>query len=307
MQLAEELAINWRSRLQTDCPSLNSSIRESIVQWLLGENPERLNELEAIQRDIVEQAMDYRYRILLQRYLYTGPDRAYRNLIQRLGSLFLIRNSIRTGIALSRDRHRSVVDVLQEVIHLLLQKDRYMQQQMEWIRQCTQDNRMRNALLLTSLEEYCLRPIRNKPLLIYRFVNYLRQSQRGGMTHIPTGDFIKLVSEEVAPDESEGRVSLLDDEAISQYQDEQAWRDLRELQAEVQTKLEDYLVQRNIDENAVPWLKLYLQGHSQEAIAKTLNLQIKQVYRLREKISYHAKEVFATRSQPELVSEWLRH
>lgn len=305
MALADELASNWRLQLQTDLPDLKTDAQESIVSWLLGENPERLNDLNSVQKEIAQQAMDYRYRILRQRYLNVGPDRAYRSLIQRLGSLFLIRNRVRTWIALSRDRQRTVVDVLQEVIHLLLQKDSYMQQQMTWIGSCSTDPRLRNALLLASLEEYCLRPIRNQPLLVYRFVNYLRQSQRGGMTHVPTGDFIKLVSEEVAPEESEGTVSLLDDEAVAQYQEDQAWQEVQELRTQVQQRLEAYLIERGVDENAVSWLQLYLQGHSQEAIAKTLGLQIKQVYRLREKISYHAKEVFATKNQSELVSSWL--
>jgi len=50
-----------------------------------------------------------------------------------------------------------VVDVLQEVIQELLQSDRYMQQQMAWIAECTVDARLRNALLFASTEEYCLR------------------------------------------------------------------------------------------------------------------------------------------------------
>ena len=35
-------------------------------------------------------------------------------------------------------------------------------------------------------------------------------------------------------------------------------------------------------------------------------MDIKQVYRLREKISYHAVKVFAVKSQPEMVAEWLK-
>jgi len=36
-----------------------------------------------------------------------------------------------------------------------------------------------------------------------------------------------------------------------------------------------------------------------------LNLEIKQVYRLREKISYHAVRIFALKEQHELVGNWL--
>lgn len=54
------------------------------------------------------------------------------------------------------------------------------------IARCTADPRLRNALLLAATEEYCLRPVCNKPLLVYRFVNYLRRTQRGGLTQVPT-------------------------------------------------------------------------------------------------------------------------
>ena len=36
-----------------------------------------------------------------------------------------------------------------------------------------------------------------------------------------------------------------------------------------------------------------------------MELDIRQVYRLREKISYHAIRVFGLKSQPELVTSWL--
>ena len=77
--------------------------------------------------------MEYRWRILSQRYLGVGRDRAYRNLITRLGSLVTLRNKIQTWIALSRDRQQKVLDVLQEVLQELLQSDNYMQQQMAFI------------------------------------------------------------------------------------------------------------------------------------------------------------------------------
>lgn len=305
MTLAEEFSEEWRSRLAAEIPEYSSGMRESIVRWLVGEDASRFETLTPAQRQIVEQAMDYRYRILRQRYLGMSPERAYKGLIQRLSNLFLIRNKIRTWIALSRDRQRTVVDVLQEVIQELLQNDRYMQQQVTWIAQCTRDVRLRNALLLASTEEYCLRPIRNQPLLCYRFVNYLRRSQKGGMTQVPADDFIRLVSQEVGPDDAEGSVSLLDSQAIAQYQDEQAAEEQQDLRNSVQQRFEAYLLEKKVDPQAVEWLRLYLQGQSQEAIAKALNLNVKQVYRLREKVSYHATRVFASKTQPELVSTWL--
>ncbi len=305
MTLAEEFLETWRSRLKAELPEQNSTNRDSIAYWLIGENPARLNDFTPTQRQIAEQAMDYRYRILRQRYLEVSPVRAYKGLIQRLSNLFLIRNKIRTWIALSRDRQRSVVDVLEEVIQELLQGDRYMQQQATWIAQCTRDSRLRNALLLASVEEYCLRPIRNQPLLCYRFVNYLRRTQKGGMTQVPANDFIRLVSHEIAPDEAEGSVSLLDSRAVAEYQENQALQEQQETRNAVQCRFEAYLLEKQVDSNAIAWLRLYLQGQSQEAIAKALNLNIKQIYRLREKISYHATKVFAVKTQSDLVSSWL--
>ena len=304
MVLADVLTTEWRSRLEADIPSHSAATRESITHWLIGDNTARFDDLTPTARQIAEQAMDYRYRILRQRYLGFGPERAYKSLIQRLSSLFLIRNKIRTWIALSRDRHRTVVDVLQEIIQELLQTDTYMQQQILWISKCTQDARLRNALLLASTEEYCLRPIRNQPLLSYRFVNYLRRSQRGGMTQVPAQEFIRLVSEEISPDESEGSVSLLDAQAVAQYQDAQSAEEQQELRAAVCQRFEDYLMDK-LGPTAAEWLRLYLQGRSQEAIAEALDMPVRQVYRLREKINYHAVRVFASKNQQDLVVAWL--
>jgi hypothetical protein len=300
----QQILDTWRSKLTAELPNVPQQ-HEAILQWLMGENPERFNEMDASQLKIAANAMDYRYRILVERYLNTPPERAYRNLIQRLSGLFLIRNKIKTWISLSRDRARSVVDVLQEVIQELMQQDSYLQQQTAWIGKCSTDKRLRNALVLATTEEYCLRPIRNQPLLMYRFVNYLRRSQRGGMTQVPTADFIRLVSEEIGSgDESEGTVSLLDSSAVVLYEEEQAQQDQQEARSIVVENLRIYL-QDKLGAEAVQWLQLYLQGKTQEAIANDMNLPIKQIYRLREKVGYHAIKVFAAKRNPELVAEWL--
>jgi hypothetical protein len=301
---AHELEQSWRKRLSSDYPDQSPATRESIIRWLLGDNLERFDTLMPNQLDIVSQAMDYRYRILRQRYLGIDPVQAYRNLTNRLASLVTLRNKIRTWVSLSRDRQRAVVDVLQEVIQELLNSDRYIQKQIAWISQCTEDTRLRDALLLTTIEEYCLRPIRNQPLLVYRFVNFLRRSQRGGMTHVPEGDQVRLVSEEVTPDDMDAPVSLLDNQAVAQYQESQVFEEQQTLRKSVRQEFEAYL-RENLGPEAAEWLRLYLQGQSQEAIARALNKPIKEVYRLREKISYHAIRVFSIKGKPELVASWL--
>ena len=303
-KLADELTEDWRQRLLNDYPEQSAATRQSIIDWLLGDNLERFDSLAPHQLEIAKQAMDYRYRIMRQRYLGVEPERAYRNLTTRLAGLVTLRNKIRTWVSLSRDRQRAVVDVLQEVIQELLNSDRYIQKQIAWIAQCTNDMRLRDALLLTSVEEYCLRPIRNQPLIVYRFVNFLRRSQRGGMTHIPEGDNVRLVSEEVTPEDADAPVSLLDNQAVENYQESQSWEEQQTMRMAVRREFEAYLIE-NLGPEAAQWLRLYLQGKSQEAIAQALNKPVKEIYRLREKISYHAIRVFSVKAKPELVSNWL--
>lgn len=303
-KLADELERDWLARLASDYPDQSRVTREGIVRWLLGENPERFDTMLPSQLAIAKQAMDYRYRILRQRYLGVAQERAYRNLTTRLAGLVTLRNKIRTWVSLSRDRQRAVVDVLQEVIQELLNSDRYIQKQILWIAECTNDKILRDALLLTSIEEYCLRPIRNQPLLVYRFVNFLRRSQRGGMTHVPEGDLVRLVSEEVTPEDTDAPVSLLDNQAYANYQEDQAFEEQQALRVLVRQEFEAYLTE-NIGTEAAQWLRLYLQSKSQEEIASALNKPVKDVYRLREKITYHAIRVFSIKEKPQLVASWL--
>ncbi len=304
MTLAESWIKEWRSQLENDYPNHSSHSKDSIVRWLLGENPEQLDTLSPEQQDRIKQGLNFRYRILQQRYFEVSPQQAYRHLMQRLSSLVILRQKVRLWVATSRDRQRQVVDVLQEVVQEMLNSDRYLQQQLSWISDCTHDPKLRNALLLTTLEEYCLRPIRNQPLLAYRFVNYLRRSQRGGLTQVPVGEWVKQISEEVLSNETEESVSLLDQQAVSYYEEQQEYEEQKSQRLTVQTEFETYL-KENVDPIAAEWLKLYLQGLSQDAIAQKLNVPIKQIYRLREKVSYHAVRNFTLKQKPELVSNWL--
>lgn len=304
MTLAESWTNQWRFQLENDYPNSSQDKRESIINWLLGEHFTSLDSLPTNQQERIKLGLNFRYQILQQRYLDTPPEKAYRNLMQRLGSLMILRQKVRLWVSTSRDRQRQVVDVLQEVVQEMLNSDRYLQQQIQWISQCTNDRQLSNALLFTILEEYCLRPIRNQPLLVYRFVNYLRRSQRGGLTQVPAGEWIKQLSDEILSDETDDTISLLDNQAISQYEDDQYFQTQQNQRLKVQAEFEDYLI-KNVDSKAAEWLRLYLQGLSQEAIAQKLNLPIKQIYRLREKVSYHAIKNFTLKQNPELVTSWL--
>jgi hypothetical protein len=200
IEFARELETFWEKRLQEDCADRPDQTRKSIALWLLGENRERFADMDDGQKAITRQAIEYRYRILHQRYLGANPSRAYRNLISRLGALAVLRNKIRTWVSLSRDRQRAVADVLQEVIQEMIESDRYIQATIARIARCSVNPALRNSLLLASIEEYCMRPIRNQPLLAYRFTNYLRRVQKGGMTQVPQKERIKMISEELTPE-----------------------------------------------------------------------------------------------------------
>ncbi|MEO0408573.1 MAG: HetZ-related protein 2 [Cyanobacteria bacterium P01_A01_bin.135] len=303
--VVEDLKYQWQSRLQSDFPDQPTEHCDSIVAWLLGDtSPDSDQAATPQQQRVQQQAIDYRYRILCKRYLNVPQSRAYRQLLNRLSSVFVVRNKVRTWISLSRDRYRSVTDVLQEVIQEMIRSDRHMQEQIEQIGHCTTDSRLRNALMLTSIEEYCLRPIRNQPLITYRFVNYLRRSQRGGMTQVPTQDIIRLVSEERVFDDGDNPVSLLDGEAIAHYEDDQFWQEQQALRHSVKQEFITYL-KETLGDEAVQWLELYLQGHTQDMIAQQMELPVNRVYRLREKVSYHAVKVFGTKRRSELVTIWL--
>jgi DNA-binding NarL/FixJ family response regulator len=301
---AEAITQDWRQRLQQDLPDQSAAVHDALLQWLLGEHPERLDQLTAAELALTQQAMAYRYRILQQTYWGLPPERAYQALLKKLSGLFLIRSKIRTWITLSRDRQRTVKDVLQEVLQEMLQSDRHLQQQLSWINRCTRRDQLRNLLTLATLEEYSLRPIRQQPLLVYRFVNYLRRSQRGGMTQVPSDELIQLISEEIGGTEADGSLSLFDVEAVSHHQTQAQFEAQQRLREQVKQSFSDYLA-TTLGETARQWLRLHLQGYPQESIAERLNLSAKQAYRLREKISYHAIRIFTLKEAPELVCGWL--
>lgn len=300
----QSLAASWQQQIANDLPQQSADTHAAIAQWLIG-NSERFEAISQDEIKLAKKAMDYRYRIFITRYWGLSPERAYKSMLQKLGGLFLIRSKIRTWIALSRDRKRAVKDVLQEVIQEMLQSDRYMQEQTRWIKQCTDRASLRNLLTLATIEEYCLRPIRNQPLLVYRFVNYLRRSQRGGMTQVPSAEIIQLISEEIGKDDTEGSLSLLDFEALDRYEAEKDQQQQQINRQQVKQQFANYL-QEKLGDTAVQWLELHLQGYAQDSISRQLGLSVREAYRLREKVSYHAIRIFTLKAQPDLVFGWLK-
>ncbi|ABG49664.1 conserved hypothetical protein [Trichodesmium erythraeum IMS101] len=303
MTFAEALAQEWRTRLQEDYPNHSSDVHNSIICWLLGNDSNKLDSFTPVQKEITSQGREFLYRILGQRYLEASPEQAYQNLMQRLSGLVMLREKIRAWVSTSRDRQRSAIDVLQEVVQDMLNSDRYLQQQMANIAECTKNPHLRNSLLLASVEEYCVRPIRNQPLLVYRFVNYLRRTQKGGLTQVPVKEWVKFISDDISYGDTEDKVSFLDTVVTSEYNDGETIEKYQ-LRSKVLEEFEKYLAEK-VDQKAVEWLRLYIRGNTQYEIAKALNIPVQKIYRLREKVSYHAIRVFALKQQPELIASWL--
>lgn len=299
-----QILSTWQHRLQIDLPDQSERTHGAIAHWLTGD-PARFEPMSPAEIKLACRAMDYRYRILISRYWGLSPARGYQRLLQKLGGLFLIRSKVRTWIALSRDRKRAVKDVLQEVIQEMLQSDKFLRSQVQWIGECTDRTSLRNLLTLATVEEYCLRPIRNQPLLVYRFVNHLRRSQRGGMTQVPSDELIQLISEELGTDDSERTLSLLDFEALDRYDVQQALENQQANRQLVKQQFSDYL-QTKLGDTAAGWLNLHLQGYAQDSIARQLGITVREAYRLREKVSYHAIRIFTLKEQPDLVFSWLK-
>lgn len=287
----ENILQAWHWQLAFDYPDRRVVTRDSIVCWLIGNHFEQFDRLDAEQIRLIQQGMAYRYRILQNRYLGQAPEQGYRRLMTRLGSLVVLQNKIRMMVDLSRDRRRQVTEVLQEFLQDLLQRDSYLQQQMTAIANCTEDICLRHALIFTTIEEYCLRPVRNQPLIVYRFINYMRRLSPGGVTQVPKNGEIRIVFAQIPTEDSDRSFSLLDAQAIEQDREQQEAAEQQQQRDEIKQQLSKYLEQK-LGRLAVEWLNLYLQGQSQQAISSQLNLTTKDVYRLREKVCYHAMRLF---------------
>lgn len=295
----------WRDRCQQDDSSHTAATELDLyVTWLLGRNPDQWADKPPVEWQLWTKGIDYRYRVL-QRYLSLKPSTRYAQLLKKLCNLLTLRHQITTWVALSRDRHRTVLDVIEEVLQEMLHRDRHLHQELEWIRTCTPRRDLQEAFLCTSLEEYCLRPIQNHPLISYRFVNFMRRYQRGGITQLPSDQHLRLLSTELETQTPDQTLNLLDNEAIARHQSHEDYIQQQSLRQAVLDQFIQYLQENVKDPYVIPWLQLYLQGNTQEAIATELNLPISKIYRLRDKVKYHAIHNFAIKTNPDLVAQWL--
>lgn len=162
----EQLQVNWDESIKRDSPQQSQEKRQEILQWLL--NIVNNQELES---DAINQRLEYRYQILRKRYLTVDSHQGYRVLIIRLSSLMIRLPVANTWMKHSGISDKDMIRLLQKVIQEILEHNPHWQQQVKQIARWTSDNDLRNALVLASLEEYCLYPVDNQPLLLH----WLRQ------------------------------------------------------------------------------------------------------------------------------------
>ncbi len=163
----------WLHRVAKDCPEYSYINRKSIVNWLIGNDLKDFKSKTPEELGLAKLKIEKRWQILSQRYLGFEQEEAYSNLINRLFSMAIYSQKLKTWVTQSRDRQQLVLNILHNIVQNMLRSDEYIQLQINDIGKLTQDRNLRNAILLTSLEEYCWRPVKNKSLLSDKFIKYL--------------------------------------------------------------------------------------------------------------------------------------
>lgn len=165
---------SWRDRLLQENSALDTDKCQEIICWLLGEELESLEALTPRQVAVAERVMSYRYEMLRRRYLNVEPKQAYCNLLDRLGHLCLSCCKVRGWISVSQERKKAVLTLIGTAIEDMLRSDRYIKGQIVWIASQTKDRGLQNALLLSTIEEYCSRSLRNRPAIARKIIYYLQ-------------------------------------------------------------------------------------------------------------------------------------
>jgi hypothetical protein len=171
-----KLEKDWHNRLLQENSHLDSDERQSIIGWLFGEELEPLKTLTPRQVAVAERVMSYRYEILRRRYLKVEPKQAYCNLLDRLGYLCLSCCKVRYWVSTSKEKKKAALTLIGAAIEEMLRSDRYLQNQIVWIASQTKNRALQNALLLSTIEEYCSRSLGNRPTIARKIIYYLQQN-----------------------------------------------------------------------------------------------------------------------------------
>ncbi|MBR8829639.1 MAG: hypothetical protein N5P05_001411 [Chroococcopsis gigantea SAG 12.99] len=304
---SEKLARYWRDRLQEETPSLTESEIDTLVKWLLGKKPTVFDDLNLNQLETIKKGLDYRYKKLKEGYWKVSYHQAYRHLIGRLYRVSLVKNTIRSWIKTHKDAQKLIVEALEEIIQDLISTNVYIQEQMEWISTITESQNFRNILILASLEEYCLRQVNNQNILIGRIINYFKKLSKKGIKNIPKELSLEIVSDTIILGNQDSSFNIIDTTALTRYQEKQTYQELATNRQKVKQEFETYLQNKLAPAKsalAIKWLNLYLDGHGVNSISGLLGIPVREVYRLREKVIYHANN-FAKNQGFQFINDWL--
>lgn len=142
----------------------------SITTWLVNTSADHCHQLSSEE---MSQLITYRYQILAKRYVNTSQKQAYNRLIARLAAIILAYTPIQQKINQKKLSKKDIVHLTQQLVAKILHHDPNFQKNLNWIRQCTSDEDLKNALTLASLEEYAGRMIGEKPLILHHLRHLL--------------------------------------------------------------------------------------------------------------------------------------
>ncbi|MEA5508136.1 hypothetical protein VB715_00010 [Crocosphaera sp. UHCC 0190] len=173
----QQLQSFWRKRLVKELPQYNRNQRHGIVSWLLNYNLSftTTQELSVDELTTLNQKIEYRYSLLRRRYLTVNYTEGYRTLISRLSSVTAKYCSV-LRMKCCQKSQREIVNLIQQVIQTLMNHDPYLKAQFEQISQEISDRQLREALVLATVEEYCLHPVKNKPFFLHCLRQHLSQT-----------------------------------------------------------------------------------------------------------------------------------
>lgn len=195
-KVANHLKSFWESYLLGHS-HLNSTQRGGLMRWLLGENIDKLENLTTEELASATHAITNRYRILRNYYLGITPKQAYSHLFNRFGTVMMKYSLLRNWMTASQGHQKTLLIALEGMIEQILRVDPYLRSQQNQIAQCTDDSSLRNALLLTTIEEYCLHSINNYPLLLHLLSNFLRALQDQQQITSQQHKLLQLLSTEI--------------------------------------------------------------------------------------------------------------
>ncbi|MGK7942363.1 MAG: hypothetical protein AB4062_19830 [Crocosphaera sp.] len=172
----EKLTLFWLKKLHQDLPQYTLDEHKVIINWLLENN----NFLDIDKPVKIEKLLDYktrldyRFNLLKERYLGLNYVESYGNLISRLQSVAIQFSSF-LSIQYCQKFHQSMLTVVEKLLEEMITYDIYLNKRFKKIIAGTSHQHLREALILATIEEYCLHSVNNKPFFLYSLRQRLLQ------------------------------------------------------------------------------------------------------------------------------------